>query len=727
MFSGATASRVERYFQVSLYLLVVAGFVTLAGTGRLDLMSLLFVSSAFVVRGYALAQNRQIVIPERWSSQIGILYVALYALDYFLLSREFVTATVHLVLLVMAVKLFSIYRSRDYLYLALLAFLEVLAASVLTVDAVFLGAFAVFLLVAVNAFISLEMRRSAIAAQTQARDSAALAARLPRALASMAALMVGAILVAGALIFFLLPRATAGYLSALAPQNDIASGFHNEVNLGKIGQIKQLSTVVMHIQVRGQGRMPADPRWRGISLGLFDGQRWFNPTQDAQLLSRTYGAYDLTGLYAAWDDRLRYSAAPPRDFAYRVIMEPIGEGVFFLAPKPAALLGPYREISADSGAAFYNSDRDRIITTYEAVSSLDVPAPEQLRGAGVDYPPGIELRYLQLPKRLDPRIRALAEQIASTAPTPYDKAVAIESYLRTHYGYTLQLPSSVQRDPLANFLFERREGHCEYFASSMAVMLRSLGVPARLVNGFHGGELNSLTGSYIIRASDAHSWVEAYFPIYGWITFDPTPADARPSAGMLNTVFLYMDAAREFWREWVINYDFARQHQLTFAAVARTRLSADRLRLWTQKKYESLIERTRRLNARVQESPAGWGILGAAGILVLAILLNFRRLRRAVVGFRLRCHPESAPGSAATLWYNRLLLHLARHGWRKAPSQTPQEFAQSIDSLSVQSAVSRFTDCYERARFADSAADAQRLPELFDDARSNSGISVAKK
>ena len=119
----------------------------------------------------------------------------------------------------------------------------------------------------------------------------------------------------------------------------------------------------------------------------------------------------------------------------------------------------------------------------------------------------------------------------------------MEQYLSTHFRYTLELPRSLPQDPLANFLFERKKGHCEYFASSMAVMLRSLHIPSRIVTGFRGGEFNDLTGQYVVRASDAHSWVEAYFPGSGWISFDPTPAGNLPTRTGWSRMQLYMDAA----------------------------------------------------------------------------------------------------------------------------------------------------------------------------------------
>ena len=181
--------------------------------------------------------------------------------------------------------------------------------------------------------------------------------------------------------------------------------------------------------------------------------------------------------------------------------------------------------------------------------------------------------YLKLPP-LDVRISKLAEEITAQAPNNYEKAVALERYLSTHFGYTLELPRTLARDPLANFLFERKRGHCEYFASSMAVMLRSLRIPSRIVTGFRGGEFNDLTGQYVVRASDAHSWVEAYFPGFGWISFDPTPAGSVPARTGWSRLQLYLDAAASFWREWIINYDVS--HQRTLGKDAAYRQPATR-------------------------------------------------------------------------------------------------------------------------------------------------------
>src|ERR1051325_6090976 len=157
----APIAAVERYFQISLYLLVCTGFATLVTTGKLDILSVLGVTVALMVRGWLLLRHENIKIPERWTSYLTIAYVPVYLLDFLFLSQSFVSATVHMVLFIMVAKIFSVQRDRDYLYLATLAFMEVLAAAILTVDSVFLAAFCVFMILAVSTFVSMEMRRSA--------------------------------------------------------------------------------------------------------------------------------------------------------------------------------------------------------------------------------------------------------------------------------------------------------------------------------------------------------------------------------------------------------------------------------------------------------------------------------------------------------------------------------------------------------------------------------------
>jgi transglutaminase-like putative cysteine protease len=714
---------INKYFELSLYLLVLMGFGALAATGGLDLPTIILVGSALAFRGYLLTQRRSIVIPDRWSTPLTIAYFIFYAADFFLLSRSFLTATVHLVLFAVVVRTFSLRRDRDYTMLAILAFLMLLASAVLTVDSVFLIFFGGFMLTAVATFILMEMRQSGKAASFRARHSsdAQEHRHLAFSLGRMTLILVLLIMVGAAAMFFLLPRMSAGYLGNYSFGNDFSTGFSDRVQLGGIGQIQQSNAVAMHLQIDGDTQGRYDLHWRGMALTNFNGRVWSNVAQRSGLQREPNGSFAVPQFSQGAPAQPVLArnqttpATPARLIHYRVVMEPIGTSVFFLAPWARRVRGTYRAVQIDAGGGVYDSDGERPPSIYDAVSDISTPAPEQLRESG-DYLPQFAFTYLQLPP-LDSRIPRLAQQISASAGNNnnYDKAAAIESYLKTHYGYTLQLPRSPVADPLANFLFERRQGHCEYFASAMAVMLRTQRIPARVVNGFRGGEFNDLTGSYVLRARDAHAWVEAYFPGYGWVTFDPTPAANTGTPQGWSRLLLYFDAASSFWREWVISYDSSHQYVLGQTALSSTRSSWERAQSWGRMHYARIEEWARRSERKVEYSPLRWlGIAGAV-LVLLVLLANGAWIVQKISTRRLLAHPERWPDQAAAIWYERMAHLLKRRGVQKSTSQTAQEFVQIITEEPLRKRVGDFTQAYESARFGSSAEDARRLPELYDE------------
>jgi hypothetical protein len=271
------------------------------------------------------------------------------------------------------------------------------------------------------------------------------------------------------------------------------------------------------------------------------------------------------------------------------------------------------------------------------------------------------------------------------------------------------------KDPIANFLFERKQGHCEYFASSMAVLLRTLGIPSRVVNGFRSDEFNDLTGNYVVRAKDAHSWVEAYFPGYGWQMFDPTPAGVTASPQGWNRLALYIDALSSFWRDWVVSYDSSHQYTLGQAAFSGTRGMLDGARKWARQRYANMLKWARHSQNRFQHSPGRWAVAAVIIAVLLLVLGNLRQITRMLHEKWLRAYPERSPEQAAAMWYQKMAGALARRGMEKPEAQTPQEFVKRIDDTRLREPVARFTDVYESARFGNSAQDAQRLPELFEE------------
>jgi len=706
---------IDQYFEVSLYLLVLTGFGTLASTGTLDLPSMLFLGAAFALRGILFARRRPFVISEGWTTPLTLAYFIFFALDYLVISRSFLPATVHLTLFGVVVRMFSIRRERDYITLAILAFLMVLSAAVLTVDSMFLFSFAAFMLMAVATFVLLEMRLAGRKANVAARHSTDAQERrqLGMALVRIAPALMIMILIAGSALFFVMPRMSAGYLGGYSFGTDISSGFSDHVQLGQIGRIQQSNAVVMHVQIDDDTIGRYSLHWRGVALADFDGTSWSNLRDQALVRRQTETSFALPRFEMS-PFSYQTSARREKLIHYRVLMEPIGTNVFFLAPWGRSVSGAYRLLATDSGGAVYDYDSQHAISRYEATSDIAMSPAEQLRAAGSDYPPQIA-RYLRLPA-VDPRVSKLAAQIARSANNDYDKAVAIEQHLRAHFAYTLELPRTAVKDPIANFLFERKQGHCEYFASSMAVMLRTLGIPSRVVNGFRSDEFNDITGSYVVRAKDAHSWVEAYFPGYGWQTFDPTPGGAATGTPQgWGRLALYVDAMASFWRDWIVSYDTSHQYVLGKAAINSSRGVWEGARNWARQHYELMLRWARRSQERVERSPGRWVVLGAFVIVALLLLANLGRISRWLYEKWLGAHPERSPEQAASMWYARMARSLAKRGVAKTETQTAQEFVRKIEIERLREPVARFTSVYESARFGNSSEDAQRLPELYEE------------
>ncbi len=709
------AAAIRRYFEVVLYLLIFTGFGTLASTGALDFPTVALVSSALLFRGYVLARRRQVLLPERWTNLLTIACFGFFVADEFLISRTFLPSAVHLVLFVMLVRLFSAQKDRDHYLLAVLSFLMVLSAAALTVDSTFLLALGGFVLVAVTAFILMEMMHSSERAPVQARDPNVHHAyrKLSFAIATIAPVLLLLTFMGAAVIFFFLPRISAGYLSAYTGANDFSTGFSDRVELGRIGQIQQSKTVMMHVQIADDTSGSSSLKLRGVVLDNFDGRTWANTfaPKKVTLKSGADGEFDLVS---------RDFPIPimrGRRIDYRVTLEPFLSEVFFLLATPQRLKGNYRAVAEDAAGNVFDRDIDHPVTRYEAESQIRLAMGSRAHNDSASYFPDVR-GYLQLPA-LDPRVKSLAEEITAKSSTPPEKAAAIENYLRLHFGYTLQLPRTEPRDPVANFLFERHQGHCEYFASSMAVMLRAIGIPSRMVNGFSGGEFNEITSEYVIRASDAHSWVEAYLPDEGWVEFDPTPSSSAEAHTSWSRLMQYLDAMQSFWREWVVNYDFAHQLRVTQDANRGSRAIVGKAQSWGRDQYQKILDWARRIEDRIGDSTVKWGLRALAALVLALLAASIPRLMLFVRRFRVARRPQRSPQIAATIWYERMLRQAAGRGWEKSPAQTPEEFVVVISDPHLQKRVANFIQHYESARFGKSSEDAEQLPMLYEEIKSS--------
>ena len=185
-------------------------------------------------------------------------------------------------------------------------------------------------------------------------------------------------------------------------------------------------------------------------------------------------------------------------------------------PQPSLFADQSALLEVDLFAAASRAD------SYQAQAYVPDVSEEELRAAGGDYPEGIRERYLSLPRSVPERVHQLAQDIVEGKASPYDKARAIEAYLRA-YPYDLEVPAPPEdRDVADYFLFDLKRGYCDYYATAMVVLARSSGLPARFVSGYSSGSYDAPNAQYVVRELNAHSWVEVYFPQIGWVEFEPT-------------------------------------------------------------------------------------------------------------------------------------------------------------------------------------------------------------
>lgn len=319
-------------------------------------------------------------------------------------------------------------------------------------------------------------------------------------------------------------------ISALeSPSGGVSSEFYGtEIALGRGFPLSE--TVMFRVQAPDLPSSQKPPRyyWRGYTYDYFTNGQWYTTGSTVA----DYSPNDPVSL------SLAFEASPPARFIIQT-----GEQTFSMlyAPSQPVWLsrrGYLRVLPTGSQPeiiSWYANPPLRGGEVYQADVILNNPNTQQLREALPIYPAWIESKYLQLPSNFSPRIAALAAQITAEADTPYDKAVAITRYLRNTIEYAETLPPPPRnRDPLEWMLFENRQAYCMYYATAEVLMLRSLGIPARLAVGFAQGEarISEESGAqYIVRTKDAHAWPEVYFPGIGWVEFEPTasqPVLSRP-------------------------------------------------------------------------------------------------------------------------------------------------------------------------------------------------------
>jgi protein-glutamine gamma-glutamyltransferase len=727
----SSSSPVQRYFEVSLLLMLAVGFTTVATTGRLDLLSIALVLPALVLKLSSYMRGVDYSLSPRAVTRLSLAYLPFLLIDFAILAPgpgaldRMLQAAVHLVLFTAVVKAFSTRSPRDYAYLASLSFLMMLAGAILTVSTAYLAEFVAYVSCAISTFISYEIKRAG-ESLPRLRPAPPDSARQDRtqieqSLAGTTALLAFGIVGLAAILFFAIPRYRTGYLGEFGTQTENITGFSEKVDLGDIRKIKESSLVVMRVLPEGGGREFQGIKWRGVALTSFDGRRWFNDNTDRISLFPVAPEQFLLPREEVWPvSRLEpWEDQAGRVVRYRVVLSPVSTDVLFAAAEARELRGRLRVIAMDETGSLHNQQHGGESVSYDVVSEIGTPTPEELRTASSEVPAEIRQVYLNLPS-MDRRVTDLARRITASAGDNYRRTVAVQSYLQDDFGYTLD-PSGIDpHDPIPSFLFTVRKGYCEYFASAMTVMLRALGIPARPVNGFQTGTYNKVGGDFVVRARDAHTWVEVYFQGYGWVPFDPTPPDPNlASSGAWNTLGNYLDALDLFWNEWVINFDYAHQFRLAMEVESR---SQNYQRMVTLR-----LDHFEKRGASAAMAVEQWlvahklvvTVLMLAALAALAAAENLSSLAelRFAWAWRRRRRSGSLYRRDAVLTYRRFLKAVAKRGFRRLPAQTPREFALALRGTSLGASAVEFTAAYNALRFGGAPVSIDRLRRLLDDIR----------
>jgi transglutaminase-like putative cysteine protease len=588
--------------------------------------------------------------------------------------------------------------AQDDQQIIVLALLHFVAGTVLGGGFAYGLCFLGFLVVAPGALVLSHLRREVEGNYRQgARDRTGLPVDVPRILRSRrvvgrqflasTCLLSLPIFIFTAALFVLFPRVGLSLLLLNHPRPGRMVGFSDHVDLGQVGVLRSDPSIALRFSPDDLPD-PAPPRMtlrlRGTAFDSYDGRAWKRTLLDHQSASRSA---DLYPIYR-YPDVLH-------DHRITFDLEPIDPPVIFLPPRTVglrvtvqaqAVLGEQLYHGPEGEVRYGGTDARGL--HYEAFLATD------MEGLAETLPASERPRYLTLAPDLPKRIAELAHKWTDNLPSSFQKAKALEDHLRKDYHYDTNSPSGASKQPLDDFLFVSRRGHCEFFSTAMAIMLREIGIPSRNVTGFVGGTYNRFGKYYAVREGDAHSWVEAYIDDLArptWTTFDPTPsAGAQPledTTGVWVYVRDLVEALSQRWNRYIVGYDLRTQ----------VRLFDDLGRRYDQMRSRTGVDRGPL--DRITRAPVLAGLLLALGVVGYV----FWRRRRVASSRDARGARETPDRNleTATLLYRALEGALAANGITRPASLPPLRHAEDLRTRRhpLADEVIALTQTYLEARF----------------------------
>lgn len=527
----------------TLLLLVACSLVLAPHAAQAPLWVTLTCGALLVWRGWITLRGNR--MPPRWLL-LPLAFAAMagvYATFKTLFGRE---AGVAMLVLLLTLKLLEMHARRDLFAVTFLSFFLMLASFFHSQSA----GTALLTIVAVIAML---------AAQLSFQYTGMVPPLMQRLKLSLLIVVLAVPLTL--ILFILFPRIQGPLWGLPGDATTGRSGLSDTMTPGNIAELALSDDVAFRVKFLD----PAPPRsklyWRGIVLGNYNGRTWLPQT-------------------APEKNQLALFKPRGKPIRHQVTIEPHGKRWMFALELPAAspaIPNLPSAIQADHHLLAERPIHDRI--RYEVASYTDFALEDQQTAAS-------QRAWLALPAGYNPATLALAQRLRQTATGELQLARAIFAFFREQpFRYTLE-PQLLGRHAMDEFLFSTREGFCEHYASAFVILMRAAGVPARVVTGYQGGELNPVDGFLTVRQSDAHAWAEIWIEKQGWLRLDPTTAVAphriapnpvrpRTQTGLagifslnegarswLMSVRFNWDAVNNAWNQWVLNYTPARQKSL---------------------------------------------------------------------------------------------------------------------------------------------------------------------
>jgi protein-glutamine gamma-glutamyltransferase len=711
--------RFSAIHKATSYLMIGAAFATLALSRELS-PTLVALTLLFGAASYPFEPTRHALLRARgWTAAWNAVSLAVFAwsiLEALPPRGDPLGAGVRFLCFLLVNKLWNRKSSRDYLQAYVVSFLMLVAGAALNNDLAYAGCFLAYVIFATWTLTLFHLRREMEENYLiKHSDDGAERVEVERILNSrrivgwsflgVTSLVSVGVFIGATLVFFLIPRFGFGLFASHSRRGQMTVGFSDRVDLDRYGLVKDNPQVVMRVEF--PGTLPADPlHFRGVVFDKYERGRWSHTLRHPSRMRR-WGELSFIGDAAVHLTAARVQALLAGAIEQRIYLDPLDTAVLFGASKPLAfvmpgggLLGPPPVVAEPRpGDEVYAVERrvDRSVERrsglrYSVYSDVGPPDERTLRLAPDADLEDDELQpYLALPADLPARVSQLARDLTKDAHGPWQKARVLSDYL-ARYRYTLDLKRDERYEPLEDFLFVQRAGHCEYFASALAILLRAVGVPTRSVNGFLGGEWNNYGHYLAVRQGDAHSWVEVWIDGPGWVTMDPTPPGAAvpTRAGAWNKMRQLFDNVELAWFKYVIEYDLGKQTELVGSVRRWAQLSSKR------DAVEAAIKRH------------GRGVIGflaiAAGIWMLA--RNQRRRRQP-----LRPTRRAAEALHA---YARALKALERRGFARGAGETGRELALRVQRAADPGAApfAELVELYYAARFGNVAVLPSELDRL---------------